>query len=421
MFKFLAKGLLRDRSRSLFPILIIAAGVMITVVVYSWLNGFSAMLIKENARFETGHVKIITSAYKELMDQRPYDLGLTDVDQLLTTLESRYSTIKWKPRIYFGGLLDLPDEEGTTIEQGEVMGLAVDLFNDQYESDLLNLHNALTAGELPQQHGELLISEEIAEKMNIPLGAEISLIGSTMYGSMAITNFRVTGFLRFGIQAMDRGAVIADIADIRYMLDMDDAASEVLGFLPTYNEDEIVRISEDFNAFFHDDSDEFSPLMITLRSQQNLDYLLSAMQERMGLFIFIFVFVMSLVLWNSGLMNGIRRYGEIGVRLAIGENKHHIYGSLLVESIVTGIIATIIGTICGLIISYILQYNGINIASLMKDVQIVMGSKMQAQVTATSYYIGFIPGVMASLIGAAISGLGIYRRKTAQLFKELEA
>ena len=141
----------------------------------------------------------------------------------------------------------------------------------------------------------------------------------------------------------------------------------------------------------------------------------------LGLFIFIFVFVMSLVLWNSGLMNGIRRYGEIGVRLAIGENKHHIYGSLLVESIVTGIIATIIGTICGLIISYILQYNGINIASLMKDVQIVMGSKMQAQVTATSYYIGFIPGVMASLIGAAISGLGIYRRKTAQLFKELEA
>jgi putative ABC transport system permease protein len=34
--------------------------------------------------------------------------------------------------------------------------------------------------------------------------------------------------------------------------------------------------------------------------------------------------------------------------------------------------------------------------------------------------IGFLPGLLATLLGSALSGVGIYKRKTAQLFKELE-
>jgi putative ABC transport system permease protein len=58
--------------------------------------------------------------------------------------------------------------------------------------------------------------------------------------------------------------------------------------------------------------------------------------------------------------------------------------------------------------------------SLMRDANFIMGSTMNAQVTPASYYIGFIPGVFASVIGAIFSGIGIYKRNTTQLFKELE-
>ena len=136
--------------------------------------------------------------------------------------------------------------------------------------------------------------------------------------------------------------------------------------------------------------------------------------------IFIFVFIMSLVLWNAGLMNGIRRYGEIGVRLAIGESKGHIYRMMIFESLMVGLAGTFLGTIIGLIFSYILQFNGIDITSLMKDATMIMSAKMQAQVNTTSYIVGFLPGVLASVMGAVISGIGIYKRNTAQLFKELE-
>ena len=420
MLKFLAKGLMRDRTRSFFPILTIAAGVMLTVLFYSWINGYAMMLIQDNARFETGHVKIVTRAYNEMIDQKPYDLGLMNVNEKIEVLTSEYPQMHWQPRIYFGGLLDLPDEKGETLSQGEVIGLGVDLFSDSYERDLLNLEEALSNGNLPSKQGEILISQEVAEKLGIKTNDKVTIIGSTMYGSMAMYNFTVSGMVRFGIQVMDRGAVIVDIADVRLFLDMEDSASEILGFLPEYDEDTTFEISDAFNKAYTDEDDEFSEIMLPLRTQGQMEFLLSAMDQRMGMFMFIFIFVMSLVLWNSGLMNGIRRYGEIGVRLAIGESKGHIYRSLILESFLIGIAATIIGTVIGLAFSYLLQYTGINISSLMKDAKVIMSATMRAQVTPESYFIGFFPGVIASVTGAVISGIGIYKRNTAQLFKELE-
>jgi putative ABC transport system permease protein len=68
-----------------------------------------------------------------------------------------------------------------------------------------------------------------------------------------------------------------------------------------------------------------------------------------GIFVFIFMIAMAIVLWNAGLLGGLRRYGEMGLRMAIGEHKGHIYRSLLSESLVIGIVGSVTGTIVGLL------------------------------------------------------------------------
>jgi len=45
MIGFLLKGLLRDRSRSLFPLLVVTAGVAMTVVLPDFLSGAFADLL----------------------------------------------------------------------------------------------------------------------------------------------------------------------------------------------------------------------------------------------------------------------------------------------------------------------------------------------------------------------------------------
>lgn len=221
---------------------------------------------------------------------------------------------------------------------------------------------------------------------------------------------------------MDRGAMIADIRDLQFALEMKDGASEILGFFSDqiYRSEKANEIAALFNKQYQKTDDEFSPVMITLREQGGLAETLDMVKSVYAGMIGLFMVVMSLVLWNAGLIGGLRRYGEIGVRLAIGEDKGHIYRSMLAESLIIGLIGSTFGTILGVLVSYYLQIKGIDISSMMQNASMLISNVMRARVTSISYIIGFIPGLLATLLGTAISGIGIYKRQTSQLFKELE-
>ena len=72
------------------------------------------------------------------------------------------------------------------------------------------------------------------------------------------------------------------------------------------------------------------------------------------------VVVVTLVLWNMGIMNGLRRYGEIGMRLAIGETKRHVYKSMVLESLMIGFLGSSFGTMIGLAITSYLENVGLD-------------------------------------------------------------
>ncbi len=423
MIKFLFKGLMRDRSRSLFPILTVVIGVMLTVFLYNWINGAEFSFIDSSARFNTGHVKVMSRAYALEADQVPNDLALIGVRSLMDRLRKEYPDMIWTSRIRFGGLLDIPDEQGETREQGPVMGLAVDLLSPgSRERGIFKLEDALVRGKVPERPGEILISDDFARRLNVEPGETATLISATMQGSMAVANFVVAGTIRFGVEAMDRGAMIADISDVRTALDMEDAAGEILGFFDdfVYRDGMASDIAARFNAANEGNPDEFAPIMDTLANQSGMADLLAMMRMFSGLVLVIFIGVMSLVLWNAGLMGSLRRYGEIGVRLAMGETKTHLYGSLIIEALMVGALGSLLGTAVGLAASYYLQAHGLDIGFMMKNASLFVSNVMRAKVSPVSYGIGFMPGLAATFLGASISGLGIYRRQTSQLMKELE-
>lgn len=424
MIKFLFKGLLRDRSRSLFPILTVFLGVLLTVVFYGWIQGALTNMVDASARFGTGHVKVMSRAYAKEVDQIPNDLALIRVEKLTQDLRQQYPGLIWVSRIKFGGLLDIPDELGETRDQGPVAGMAVDLFSaETREWDILNLEGALVRGRLPEKRGEILIGEKYAQQLNVEPGETATIISSTMYGSMAMANFYVAGTIRFGVTALDRGAMIADISDIREALNMEDAAGEILGLFNdfVYNDERAEEIKAGFNANYAKDNDEFLPVMDTLPGQSGMADYLKMVGSMSVTVLAIYIIAMSIVLWNAGLMGSLRRYGEIGVRLAMGESKGHLYRSLISESLIVGFIGSVLGTAVGLAITYFLQEKGINISGMMKNASILFSDIMRARITPASFFIGFIPGMMATFLGTSISGIGVYKRKTSNLMKELDA
>jgi putative ABC transport system permease protein len=426
MIRFLLKGLLRDKSRSLLPLIVVAIGVMLAVFMRGYINGIMVDMIEQTARFNTGHVKVMTKAYVENINQAPNDLAIIEVSDLKNDLEKTFPDMEWINRIKFGGLIDVPDENGETQSQGPATGIGLDLFSENSkEAQRLNLAKSLNRGKLPASPGEVLLSENFSQKLQLNPGQKVTFIGSTMNGSMTFYNFKVSGTVHFGNTALDRGTVIADIKDVQMALNMPDAAGEILGFFPKgyYSDEKAKSVLAKFEQNFETDAGEFAPFMLRLRDQEGLSIYVDLSNSMGTIVTFIFMIAMSLVLWNAGLLGGLRRYGEIGIRLAIGEEKAHVYRLMISESVMIGLAGTIIGTAFGLGLSWLMQTYGLDISEFTKNATtgIMMPDLVRSRITPPDFYIGFIPGVISTVAGTMLSGIGIYKRKTAQLFKELEA
>jgi len=424
MIRFLLKGLLRDRSRSLIPVIVVAIGVSLTIFLHAYIVGFMGDTLEINARFSTGHVKVMTKAYSDNMQQVPNDMALIDVNKLISSLNREFPEISWSPRIQFGGLIDTPDEKGETRSQGPVMGIGLDLLSaGSVEKERMKLEKSLVRGTLPSKAGEALLSEMLSEKLKLNPGDKVTLISSTMLGGMAFYNFTVSGTISMGQEGLDRGTLIADIEDVRMALAMEDAAGEILGFFKTgfYNDQSALNASAEFNSLYTNSGDEFRPIMKSLSRQGNLETYVSLLSYFSFYVSMIFIIAMSLVLWNAGLLGGLRRYGEVGVRLAMGEGKGHVYRSLIVESVMIGIAGSIIGTASGIFFAWLMQKYGIDVSGAMKGSSLLTPDIVRTRITPVDYYLGLIPGLFSTVIGTMLSGVGIYKRQTARLFKELEA
>ena len=76
MINFLLKGILRDRSRSIFPIIVVALSVAMIIFFQGFMTGIMNGFFRGTSVISTGHVKIMTRAYNDESQLLPNDLAL---------------------------------------------------------------------------------------------------------------------------------------------------------------------------------------------------------------------------------------------------------------------------------------------------------------------------------------------------------
>ena len=178
-----------------------------------------------------------------------------------------------------------------------------------------------------------------------------------------------------------------------------------------------------YNIIHSDTTDIYRPIMLALRDSNQMDSLIDFSNAIMGIILIVFLVVVTLVLWNMGIMSGLRRYGEIGMRLAIGETKGHVFKSMIMESFIIGLLGSFFGTIIGISITTYFQNAGLDYSKAIDSLSssnFAMPNIFYPQVTPELFYIGFFPGILATVFGTMLAGRAIYKREMSQLFKELE-
>ena len=427
MITFLTKGLIRDRTRSFFPVIVISLTVAIVVFGSGFMRGVMNSMLLDTAVILSGHEKVVTRAYSEESQLMPNDLALLGSNELIKRLEIEYPEFFWTPRISFAGLLDVPDQNGETKAQSPVIATGIDFFsNGSRQVEIWELDRNIVEGVLPKLENEAMISSKLANQLGVSVGEKVTFIGSTMDNAFSTYNFDIVGTFNLRKGQTDKQMMLVDISGARNALDMDNAASTILGFYHDlyYDDQKAVDFRSKFNTLNSDSSDIFSPFMLALRDDNQMGTIVDFSNAMLLIMGGIFLLIVMVVLWNMGLMNGLRRYGEVGLRLAVGEPKGHVYRSLVIEAFIIGFIGTIIGTVIGLGLTYYVQENGIDYTKGMEALansSIIMPNIFYAQVTTDLFYIGFFPGVFATVLGTMLAGMAIYKREMAQLFKDLES
>lgn len=423
MILFILKGILRDKGRSLLPIIIITIGVALTVLLSGYMDGVSEDIIDQNARFQTGHLKVMSRSYAEHQHQIPNDLALLETSPLVKQLNADYPDYEWTRRIHFMGFMDADKSTDSVPLQMPVSGMAIDFnSNQQNDSKRLNIEKSLVKGNIPSHPFETIIGYELAKSLNLDINDTVTLLCTDMNGSMSFQNFSVSGTINYGAKSMNSRGMIIGLKTAQDILSMEDGTGEILGFkrLNFYDDIEAQEIKNSFNKQYSSSDDEYSPIMFTLKEQNNMDYYIDQASSFQDVFVFSFILIMSIVLWNTGLMGGLRRYGEYGLRMAMGESQTHIYVLTIIEACLIGLIGSVIGTLIGLGGVLYLQYYGIDMSGMIKESNILMPGVLRAKFSIPLLYIGFIPGLLAVILGNLLSGYSIYKRKSAQLIKELE-
>ena len=426
MIKFLAKGLARDKTRSLFPTIIITVTVAIVIFALGFMRGMLNSVFLDTAVIISGYEKVVTRAYKKEMQMLPLDLALMDIKEMISGLNKDHPDYFWSPRINFGGLIDIPDENKETRSQSPIMAIGIDFFsNKSRQTELWKLDQIIVDGLPPRSPNDILISSKLAKKLEVSTGQEATFIGSTMDNAFTTYNFNISGIFNLNKGQTDKQMILLDISGAQEALDMNGAATEILGFTNDlfYNDEDAIEIRSIFNETNRDSSDIFTPIMIALRDTNQMGTMVDFSNAALAVIGGIFLVIVMIVLWNMGLMNGLRRYGEIGLRLAMGESKGQVYRSMITEAVIIGLTGTLLGTGLGLSITYYVQENGISYAEALEEMALknmVMPNVFYSKVTPDLFYVGLLPGLLATVLGTMLAGLAIYRREMAQLFKELE-
>ena len=432
MIAFLFRGILRDKSRFLFPFSIVAIGVTLVITLVGFMEGVFMGMIDMTANLDAGHLRLVNKPFYDEEHLRPLDRSLAAQSETLNWLKKNSpKKTRWSPRIRWGALLDVPDKNGNTVSQTPIVGMALDLKDKKsLELKRLRLEESLIDGKIPEQDKEMLMGDQLAKTLNIELNQAVTLLGQSFDGGLVMDNYRVVGLVKFGVSAMDKKMVLIDLADAQDSFYMEDMITDWLGFLPAqYSLGDYEAIKKNMKqplskliemppkSWAEDDQ----AILLTIRDQQNIGAIADKFNIIKGFVVGIFTFLMMLVLWNAGILNGIHRYGEMGLRLAFGESHWRVIFNTGIEGLFVGVLGTLAGCIFGGVFAWFLQEVGINMGDSFAQSGLMINDVVRARLTTGAFIQGVIPGVFASVAGNLIASIAIFKRTESNLFRELEA
>ncbi len=359
MFDFALKNIFFYRGRSITTFILTFLSTILFVVFVSWQDGSHNSMLENSLKVYTGAIEIYHKDYRDLGGNEYLIRDAKTITDKLAKIEgieafsTRYETY---------GLLSSREYSAASM----IAGVEPDK-----EKVLSSIALARREGEfLNEDAGNCLyLGTELAQKLKLGVGEEVSFVGAASDDSFAADIFRVCGTFKTGSFEFDSSASFVSRSYFDKLMYAQNKASYIT--LKVKDLDEVERVNSAIIKALDDkdlESLTWKTLMKSMVEAMEVDNVFGYIS--LSLFLVVIFFVIMIY----GFINVSSRIKEFGVLRCIGLSKSNIFSLLVYEIIILSTLAVLFA---GPISAFICYYYSINpvviegIAETYKDYGII--------------------------------------------------
>lgn len=363
-----------------------AIGIVVLIITFGqcYFFGIVNQLFENFVSTEAGHIKIYHKGYPDKEVLLPLELCLNNSPALAEAARRIEGVTSVSERLRFFGMLDFKEENEFAVGYG---------IDPVAERDIMHLDRHVALGHyfsLPR--GEILIGSGLAERFGLNLGDEVSVISPEIFG----INLRVAGIFRYGFDYLDSKVFYLSLTDARYLLDMEDMASEIVIKVNDRNKapEFVPSLEKEVGKITDLDKIEILPW----QAQGFLYSMFQTSRYSMSIILSILFFIAGSTIVNTMMMAVMERTREVGMLMALGMKAREVLLSFLLEACTIAVISGFIGALLGGILAYVLEQTGIPVGDAAKGVPVPFGNTIRPIFYWWSLPIAFSFGLLLTFI-----------------------
>jgi lipoprotein-releasing system permease protein len=372
---------------SLVSIIGITIGVAALIIALSLINGFQND-IKSKILNSTSHIMI-----NNIIGD-----GLEGHDQVIKMIKSRFKDIKSISPIVSGTVLI---KSGARKTYGAILW-GMDLDSAKEKTWLKQMAN----GQLPFNKNDLILGENIADKLNLFKNDSCILVTPqpvlSPYGIMPkIKKVTISGIFKSGLYEVDNGTVITNLKTAQKLFNLKDKISFIQVYLKDAFDSEKVAAK----------LKEILPYNLQVTTWKDLNAsLYSALDLEKTIMFFtltLIIIVASLNIIAGLILLVIQKIKDIGILLSYGATPKMIKKIFFIQGGIIGILGTSAGVIVGTFFCYLANtFEWIKVPAeiyQMSHVPFTLGTLDLIKVITVSLIISFTATIIPSIKAASIN------------------
>ncbi len=401
-FKLAWRNMWRNWRRTAIALVAIVLGVILLLMMDGFIKGSDQAIFGNAVRLYGGNLQVHAPGYRDKANRLPM-LPLADPAAVVKAASALPQVLAVAERINTAGII---------INRGNSVPVAITAIQPDVEAKISLQAESVSQGRfLSSEDGDaIFIGKGLADRLQVGVGDNVTLLGRSKNESMRQHNFTVVGIFDLHMPDYEKSTVFIPLVDAQTLYNLRGEVTEASIFLKQIGSEADVQtaLQKQLPGY---EIDNWQTLKGDLTETLNAKFAFTSF------FGIVVIFIASIGILNLMLMAVFERTREMGVLAALGMKGRQIMGLFLLEGSLIGVVGAIVGCGLGALFIAMMSSTGIDLSKMttgMGDVGVLMSGKLVPIVTLPDLVSRAIIVVVIAAIASLYPAWQASRREPAQ-------